>query len=149
MLFRAWISGLMLLCFISPSTLGEVRLVDGWTRSPAPGVDRLAIYGRLVNEGGAPVVLSRWVLAGAAMIMFHETVMVAGQMRMRHLDPIELSPLTDLVMQPQGPHLMVVGLETLPKAGDTLTIDATTSLGETFTCLVQVQPITSLGPKLN
>jgi hypothetical protein len=65
MLFRAWISGLMLLCFISPSTLGEVRLVDGWTRSPAPGVDRLAIYGRLVNEGGAPVVLSRWVLAGA------------------------------------------------------------------------------------
>jgi hypothetical protein len=44
---------------------------------------------------------------------------------------------------------MVVGLETLPKAGDTLTIDATTSLGETFTFLVQVQPITSLGPKLN
>jgi copper(I)-binding protein len=75
--------------------------------------------------------------------------MVAGQMRMRHLDPIELSPLKDLVMQPQGPHLMVVGLETLPKAGDTLTIDATTSLGETFTFLVQVQPITSLGPKLN
>ena len=149
MLFRAGFCRLILLCLISPSIMADVRLVDGWTRSPAPGVDRLASYGRLVNDGGAPVVLSRLALAGAAMVMLHETVMVAGQMRMRHLDPIELSPLNDLVMRPQGPHLMVVGLENLPKAGDTITISATTPLGETFTFLVQVLPITALGPKLN
>jgi copper(I)-binding protein len=78
--------------------------------------------------------------------MLHETVMDAGQMRMRHIDPIELSPSKALVMAPQGLHLMVMGLARSPQAGETLTIKATTRLDEVHTFLVRVQPITALGP---
>ncbi len=146
---RTWFVGFMMLGLMSPSVVAEVQLLEGWTRSPPPGVDRLAIYGRLVNEGGVPVVLSNLELAGAARVMLHETVMDEGQMRMRHIDPIELSPSKSLMMRPQGPHLMVIGLERSPQAGETLTIKATTLLDETFTFLVRVQPITALGPEIN
>ena len=149
MRFRTWFSGLILFGLIAPASLAEVRLVEGWTRSPAPGVDRLAIYGRLVNDSAAAVVLSELALAGAARIMLHETLVEDGQMRMRHIDPIALSPLNDLVMRPQGPHLMVIGLENPSLLGDTLSITATTSAGEAFIFSVQVLPITSLGPKVN
>jgi len=146
---RTWVVGFLLLWAISPNAAAEVRLLEGWTRSPPPGVDRLAIYGRLVNEGSATVVLSRLELAGAAQVMLHETVMDAGLMRMRHIDPIELSPSKALVMAPQGAHLMVMGLEHSPQAGETLTIKATTQRDETFIFLVRVQPITALGPLAN
>ena len=146
---RTWVVGFLLLWAISPDVSAEVRLLEGWTRSPPPGVDRLAIYGRQVNEGSATVVLSRLELAGAAQVMLHETVMDAGLMRMRHIDPIELSPSKALVMAPQGLHLMVMGLARSPQAGETLTIKATTRLDEVHTFLVRVQPITALGPVPN
>ena len=149
MLVRAWFVAFLLLWLISPSVAAEVRLLEGWTRSPPPGVDRLAIYGRLVNEGGATVVLSRLELDGAARVMLHETVMDAGLMRMRHIDQIELSPSESVVLAPQGLHLMVMGLERSPQAGETLTIKATTQLDETHIFSVQVLPITALGPIVN
>ena len=143
---RAWFVAFLLLWLISPSVAAEVRLLEGWTRSPPPGVDRLAIYGKLVNEGRSPIVLSRPELAGAAHVMLHETIMDAGLMRMRHIDQIELSPSKTVVMAPQGLHLMVMGLERSPQAGETLTIKATTLLDETYIFSVQVLPITALGP---
>jgi periplasmic copper chaperone A len=146
---RTWVVGFLLLWAISPDVSAEVRLLEGWTRSPPPGVDRLAIYGRLVNEGGATVVLSRLELDGAARVMLHETVMDAGLMRMRHIDPIELSPSKALVMAPQGPHLMVMGLERSPQAGETLTIKAITQQDETYIFSVRVQPLSALGPLSN
>ncbi|MBT6792796.1 MAG: copper chaperone PCu(A)C [Gammaproteobacteria bacterium] len=149
MSFKTGLVGFLLFGVISLNAVAEVRLLEGWTRSPPPGVDRLAIYGRLVNDGDTPVVLSRLELAGAGQVMLHETVMDAGQMRMRHIDPIELSPSKALVMTPQGLHLMVMGLARSPQAGETLTIKATTRLDEVHTFLVRVQPITALGPVPN
>ena len=103
----------------------------------------------LVNDGRSPIVLSRLELAGAAHVMLHETIMDAGLMRMRHIDQIELSPSETVVLAPQGLHLMVMGLERSPQAGETLTIKATTQLDETHIFSVQVLPITALGPIVN
>ena len=149
MSFKTGLVGFLLFGVISLNAVAEVQLLEGWTRSPPPGVDRLAIYGRLVNDGDTPVVLSRLELAGAGQVMLHETVMDAGLMRMRHIDPIELSPSKALVMAPQGPHLMVMGLERSPQAGETLTIKAITQRDETYIFSVRVQPLSALGPLSN
>lgn len=147
--FRTWVVGVLLLAGVSLGVAADVRLLEGWTRSPPPGVNRLAIYGRLVNDGAATVILSELELAGATHVMLHETVMDAGSMRMRHIDPIELSPAETLVMAPQGRHLMVMGLERQPQAGETLRVKATTRRDETYIFSVQVLPITALGPIAN
>jgi len=79
--------------------------------SVAPGADVAAVYLRLRNDGPAPERLLAASVPGASHTMLHETVREAGRLRMEPADEgLSLEPGQVLVLEPAGPHIMLMGV---------------------------------------
>lgn len=80
--------------------------------------DEAAVYFTVVNHGSGPDTLTSATCACASGAAFHEEL--ASGMVMRQTVPIP--PGDSLHLWPGGMHLMLTALDTLPKAGDRLTL---------------------------
>ncbi len=88
--------------------------------APPPGVNTMAIYGTLHNEGDAPLVLTGIEAAGFASAMLHETVTTDGIVTMRHRMAIEIGPGETVAFAPGGIHIMLMNPTGAVAPGETI-----------------------------
>jgi copper(I)-binding protein len=91
-----------------------------------------AAYLRIVNPGPAPVVVTA-VRSPAGEASLHESRRVDGQMQMRELAELEVPGGGEAVLAPGGLHIMLMGLESTPVEGATLSLCLVTGAGEVCT----------------
>ena len=122
----------------------DIRMESGWTRSPAVGYDRMAVYGVVINDTDRAVRIVELLMPGAAHVMLHESVLEDGQMRMRHVDAFNIAPRSQIKLIPMGLHLMVMGLEKSLEVGAHHLIHAKDADGEAHELRFKVQSVDSL-----
>ena len=93
---------------------------NAWVRALPPGQPNTAAYLTLVNRGEVVVVVESASADVADKVEIHTTRSADGLMRMEQLQSLEVAPGERLALAPGGTHLMLLGLETMPVAGDTV-----------------------------
>ncbi len=111
---------------------GGLVLEDAWVRAMPPGRPMTAAYLRIENPLGEPVTITS-VSADRGSASLHESRQVDGQMQMRELSELAVPAGGEAVLEPGGLHIMLMGLETTPAEGDTLTLCIQSSAGEVCT----------------
>ncbi|WP_169577489.1 copper chaperone PCu(A)C [Sinimarinibacterium sp. CAU 1509] len=102
----------------SPSASSPVELTDAWVRATPPGAGAAAGYGTLRNTSDRTVRITALSSPLSKKLEIHEMKMAGGQMQMRAVADPTLAPGETLTLQPGGFHLMFMGLNSTPQAGD-------------------------------
>lgn len=95
----------------------NIEVTDAWarpTRGDAPG----AVYVTIENKGGKDDRLVSVMTDQAAMAMVHQTEMSDGVARMRMAGEINIPAETSIKMVPGGTHIMLEGLRTPLRTGN-------------------------------
>ncbi len=93
-----------------PQGSPAVIISDAWMRL-APGGEGASVYLRLQSRRDLSDALVGASMPAAEAIEIHSMKVEDGMMRMRHLDRVELKSGEEILFEPGGYHLMVVGLE--------------------------------------
>lgn len=115
----------------------SASIADPWSRQPAEGQDRSAVYGVVTNSGDEAITAVSAAVAVAERVELHETTMNdEGQMSMSEKEGgYQIAPGESLTFEPGGPHIMLFGIDaaTYPDSvavslefdnGETLSFDA-------------------------
>ena len=97
----------------------NIEASNAWarpTRGDAPG----AVYVTIENKGGKDDRLVSVMTDHAAMAMVHQTEMSNGVARMRMAGEINVPAGNSIKMVPGGTHIMLEGLRTPLRTGDTV-----------------------------
>ena len=111
------ITALALLAACGQSGEANIVVSDAWarpTRGDAPGV----VYVTIQNKGGTDDRLVSVMTDHAAMAMVHQTEMSNGVARMRMAGEINVPAGDSIKMVPGGTHIMLEGLRTPLRTGD-------------------------------
>jgi copper(I)-binding protein len=103
---------------------GDLEVRGAFAFAP-PTASEAAGYFTIVNRGREPDTLltATSPIAGAAML--HGQVPDGGMVRMEHISAPAIPAGDSLVLAPGGTHLMLMTLDRLPKAGDTIAVTLT------------------------
>ncbi len=112
-------SGLLLLC--SLQVQAEITVVEPWVRTTAPGQKVAAGYVRIVSD--KDVVLVSANSSFADKVELHEMAVENGVMKMRPIKQLELKANTPVELKPGGLHLMLLGIKSPVKTGDTIPLN--------------------------
>lgn len=115
----------------------ELRIDDAWISEPPPGMAMLAGYLTIRNDGDTPVTVTA-IRSSAAEVMMHETQIVDGTAKMRHLDSVTVPAKGSVAFEPGGRHLMIMGAPAL-KAGDRLPLEVVVDGGEAIALEAEVR----------
>ena len=116
---------------LAPMTLAaDLELREAWVRALPPTQSTTAAYLTVVNKGAAVVVINGASAELAGRAELHNSVMVDGYMRMEPLPTATLAPGETLALTPGGKHLMLLDLERMPAAGESLRLCLTLAEGE-------------------
>ena len=113
-----WLLFLLVAC--AEKQIDSLVVHDVWVREPPGGHPIAAAYMRLENTTDQALVL---VGAGSAVVErveIHEMKHQDGKMSMRQVERIEIPANGSVVLKPSGLHLMLIGMEQAPKAGDNI-----------------------------
>ena len=99
-------------------TVGNVTIVEPWSRALPPNAPNGAAYFRVENSGGESdrIVSARTDIAETVEIHTHE--MDGGMMKMRRVESVVVPAGGEARFKPHGLHLMLFGLKE-PLAGGT------------------------------
>ncbi len=142
-LLRRWLPVILLLLVHGP-VAAEMRVDSAWVREPPPVATPVAVYLDLVNDGPQLRTLVGVSSPHATSVQVHTTELVAGVARMRHLEQVAIPAAGRVGMQPGGMHLMVFGLQQVPRAGDELSLLLEFADGGCLQVRVPVLPSRSL-----
>ena len=126
----------------SPSLTAEaegVHLIDGWAKAvDNPEDDAMtAVFGTLRNDTDTAVHITGGSSPQAHMVELHETVMADGVMTMREAEGgFIVEPGQDLVLEPGGHHIMLMGLSSPIQAGTDVEVTLTTESGADIVLVV-------------
>ena len=90
-----------------------ITITDARIRELIPGRDITAAYFTMRNNTAHTWILSEVTSATATDIQIHETADDDGQMQMRQLTQLRISPGEQIKFEPGGLHLMVFGVTAL------------------------------------
>ena len=109
---------------------GALALEDGWVKAATAGMT--AMFGTLRNPTDHPVTVTGGNSPAAAAVELHETTKSAeGAMQMQPKPGGFTVPAGgELVLQPGGEHVMLMGLTTPLESGTTATVTLATSDGD-------------------
>jgi len=99
---------------------GDITIQHAWSRPTMEGMSMGVGYLTLVNRGKAPDTLVAVSSPAAESVEIHESRMVDGMARMRPLADVTIAPGSTVKLEPNGIHLMLVGLRAPLAAGGTL-----------------------------
>lgn len=111
-------SMLALSCALSAQA--QVVLEDAWVRALPPTQANTAAYVTVRNPGSEPMLITGGSAALASRVELHDTVEVDGMLRMRQQASVTVPAGGSLAFAPGGVHLMLLELERMPAAGETL-----------------------------
>lgn len=115
--------GLVLACLVFPvharsGQVASIAVVHPYARATAPGQPNGGAYLTLDNRGGANDRLVSASTEVCQSAQLHAMKMDGDVMRMRHVDAIDVPAGQTLVLRPGGLHIMLVGLKSPLKIGD-------------------------------
>ena len=90
--------------------------------SLTPGATTAAAYLTISNASAQDDTLVAVTSDRAPMAMLHESKTVDGVMQMRHLDRLDIAAGKAIVLEPGNLHVMLMGLATPLKEGESLTL---------------------------
>ncbi len=99
-----------------------IELENWWVRALPPSQTMTAAYGSVTNTGNTTVTLSGATTAMAKHVELHTTQHIGDQMRMVPMAFPSLAPGESWVLAPGGPHLMLMGVDRMPKSGSTVNL---------------------------
>lgn len=119
-IFVIFVLGIALVACNSGLSEPRISVEEAWARPPATEGGNGAIYFRVVNEGGEPDTLFG-VSSSLVTAELHETVEKEnGVMGMEPVESVEIPARGELVLEPGGMHVMLIGLEQSLAAGDSV-----------------------------
>ena len=96
---------------------GTLTIQHPWSRPTAEGMPMGVAYFVIVNRGKAADTLLSASTPVAESAEFHRTLLEGGMARMRPAGEIVIAPGATVKAEPEGLHLMLVGLKQALKAG--------------------------------
>lgn len=123
-----WFLLLLLLAACSQGQTDSLLVRDAWVREPPGGHPIAAAYMRLENPTEKALVLVGAESSVVERVEIHEMKHRDGKMSMRQVAQIEIPAKGHIELQPSGLHLMLIGMEQTPKAGES--IELTLHLGD-------------------
>lgn len=136
---RPWLAAIATLvaCTGAGATSGvEVR--DGFLFAPVTQGEAAA-YFTAVNRGPAADTLLGLTSPIAASVMVHRQVVDGGLAQMEHVTELAVAPGDSIVLAPGGLHAMLVTLDRLPVAGDSVSLTLRFARAGTITVTVPVR----------
>jgi copper(I)-binding protein len=99
-----------LLVPVSPASARECQpqVRDGWVRLGPAGMPMMAGFGRIENACPRPITITAASSPAFDSAELHETRIVDGVNRMRHLPELRIAPDGVAVLKPGGMHLMLM-----------------------------------------
>lgn len=117
-----------------------------WARA-TPGAARTgAFYFTVTNSGSAPDRLLSASSPVAESAQLHSSQMVDGVMQMRPVASLDLAPGAAAVLQPNGMHMMLMGLKQPLKRGDQVPLTLRFEHAGAITVDVPVEAPGAMGP---
>ena len=123
-------SSILATALIANASLAELAVSDSWIRAMPPTQKMTAAYGTVTNNGSEPVTINGASAEFAHMAELHTTIHENGSARMEPLGDIALKPGESFTFKPNGPHVMIMGVTTMPAEGTEATFCFTTTGGE-------------------
>jgi copper(I)-binding protein len=111
---------------------GVLKVHDAWIKEAPPGMDMLAGYMDVENSGDTEVRITQVTSDAAGEIMMHKTGIVDGVAKMMPLAEAVVAPHSRLLFQPEGNHLMIMGVKQPLKEGDHFNFQLHTADGKTI-----------------
>ena len=96
---------------------------EGWVRMPPVAMPMMAVFGRIENPCAAPVTIVGASSPAFGEVSLHETRVVEGVSRMRHLPELRIAPDGAAMLKPGGLHLMLMQPRAPLKAGSKVVIE--------------------------
>ena len=126
---------------------GDVEIKTPWMRATPSGATAAAGYVKIVNNGSKPDVLLGATTDEAQHAELHETATGEnGVSTMRPLpDGLAIAPGQSAELKPLGAHLMLMGLKSPLKEGQTITIQLQFKNAGTVSVPFEVKPIGAKG----
>lgn len=112
---------------VAGNCLPEVR--DGWIRPGPAAMPMMAGFGRIENHCPAPATIVSIGSVAFGETMLHETKVVDGVSRMRHLPQLRIAPDGVATLKPGGMHLMLMRPAAQLKEGSKVAIEFSLSDG--------------------
>ena len=115
------------LCLTATDALAsDITVTNARARaSLTPGATTAAAYLTITNTGAQDDALVAIASDRAPMAMLHESKAVDGVMQMRHLESLDIAVGAKVVLDPGNLHIMLMGLASPLKEGETLTLTLT------------------------
>lgn len=109
---------LAVMCFSSVVYAADIRIEGAWSRATVPGQEIAMVDMSITSDKAAKLVGVSSPACGSAQLhsMSHEN----GMMKMREVTSISLAAGKTLHLDEAGYHLMLVGLKSELKAGDSV-----------------------------
>ncbi|WP_211331432.1 copper chaperone PCu(A)C [Flaviflexus salsibiostraticola] len=111
----------------------EISIGDAWVKASDEAMT--SAFGTLSYDGDEPIAITSVTSTAADRVELHETVMGEdGQMIMQEMSGgFSIEAGGELLLEPGGNHLMLMGLIQPIEPGDVITFAATLDSGDTFT----------------
>jgi periplasmic copper chaperone A len=107
------------------ASIGGITIREAWARASMGQTGTSAVYMTLESSDGQGDRLVSAASPDAGRAELHTSIMEDGVARMRPLAAIEVAPGEPTVLEPGGPHVMLVGLGRKLVEGDTLPLSLT------------------------
>lgn len=110
---------------LAPAHAGEctARVKEGWVRLPPVSMPMMAGFGIIENPCAAPVTIVGASSPAFGDVSLHETRVVDGVSRMRHLPELRIAPEGAATLKPGGLHLMLMQPRAPLKEGSKVVIE--------------------------
>lgn len=105
------------------------QLREGWVRLPPASMPMMAGFGRIQNDCAVPATVVAASSPAFASVELHQTRVVDGVSRMRHVPELRIAPGDAAVLEPGGLHLMLMRPHAPLEEGDKLVIELELSDG--------------------
>jgi copper(I)-binding protein len=110
----------LLLATCSEEQTSSLVVREAWVREPPGGHPIAAAYFLLENPTDEALVLVGAESPVVERVEIHLMSHKDGKMRMRQIQSLQIPAKGNLVLQPSGLHLMLIGMEQAPKAGESI-----------------------------
>lgn len=100
----------------------QLQVMDAWIRAAPPGVEMMAGYATLKNDGNERVVVLTVQSDTFRETSIHETIVADDVSKMREVSRLVIEPGETVEMKPGGRHLMLIGPRHPVAAGDKVSV---------------------------
>lgn len=126
--------------------LGSLTVSHPWARASAGKAKAGAAYVTITNDGRQVDRLVKVASPIAGKARLHTNMMEGAVMKMRPVEAIEIGPGKPAVLKPGGLHIMLMGLKSPLKEGETFPMTLTFEKAGAVEVRVMVKKVGAMGP---